>query len=318
VKLSQVLVIVLGVLVLIQLMPKQTPTPTPQPEQKPDPKPEPKPEPKPDAWNAIGRIQFGNAGCTATIVGPRRTDGRWDVLSANHCFERTPTTGTMRLRDGTEFSIKLVNKNKQADCAWLVTDRADLDTLPFALLADKLPAIGDKIFHGGFGVDVPGNKETGVVVDPDNGAQQTQFNLNVSSGDSGGGMCLDSMGRLVSCVCCTTAKGRYADVWGATLTEIRNLRGKVSNEWQEWKPIEIPVRMPGKRETKEEKPEPKKATVEPVEMPTPPSPVTMTPTAAPITYQAQPQIFYQPYPTYFAPAPAASCGPGGCVRPNWR
>jgi hypothetical protein len=207
----------------------------------PPPPPPPPPAPKADVWNAIGRIQFGNAGCTATIIGPRRADGRWDVLTANHCIEGQPTVGAMRLRDGREFQVRLVGRAKGPDAAWLITDEKNLD-LPFAFLADNLPSKGDKIFHGGFGVHVPGNREEGSVVVPDNGDGQTQFRLSVSSGDSGGGICITAEGKVLSCVCCTTAKGQMADVWGANVNEIRKLRGQVSDVWPQWNPIDVPVK----------------------------------------------------------------------------
>lgn len=53
----------------------------------------PTPKAKADPWNALGRIQFVNAGCTATVVHPRRADGRWDVLTAAHCVDH------VRVRD---------------------------------------------------------------------------------------------------------------------------------------------------------------------------------------------------------------------------
>ncbi len=55
----------------------------------------PKPDPKPpgdgklDPVAALGRIRFGNAGCTATVIGPRRPDGKWDVLTAAECLCRS-------------------------------------------------------------------------------------------------------------------------------------------------------------------------------------------------------------------------------------
>jgi len=147
----------------------------------------------------------------------------------------------MRLRDGREFQVRLVGRTKGPDAAWLITDEKNLD-LPFTYLADNLPAKGEKIFHGGFGVHVPGNREEGTVVVPDNGDGQTQFRLSVSSGDSGGGICVTADGKVLSCVCCTTAKGQMADVWGANINEIRKLRGQVSDVWPEWKPIDVPTK----------------------------------------------------------------------------
>jgi hypothetical protein len=35
-----------------------------------------------DSVAALGRFRFGKAGCTATMIGSRRPDGCWDVLTA--------------------------------------------------------------------------------------------------------------------------------------------------------------------------------------------------------------------------------------------
>ena len=213
----------------------------------PAPEPAPKPVPSPDPWNAIGRVQFGNAGCTATVLGPQRPDGRWDVLTANHCVEGQPNTGQMRMRDGQEFTIRVVSRVNGPDLAICVTEQRDLH-LPFALLADKLPTAGDPVFHGGFGQDKPGNREEGVVVTPDNGDGHTHFRLNVSSGDSGGGICLTKEGRVLSAVCCTSARGRMADVFGGNIVEIKKLRGSVLDAWSLWTPSDVPLRAGPKKE----------------------------------------------------------------------
>lgn len=213
--------------------------------------PPPAPRAKADPWNALGRIQFTNAGCTATVIHPRRADGKWDVLTAAHCVDhvRIGTVGSMQLR-GREarFGVKLVALDAKSDCAWLVTESADLGELPFAHIAERPAEAGTKIWHGGFGVDVPGNKETGTVTRPSDSNGQTELHLSVSSGDSGGGMFREDTGELISTVCCTTQRGAKARVWGANVDSIRKLRpaGGAAKESEEdirgewWTPLEIP------------------------------------------------------------------------------
>lgn len=213
--------------------------------------PPPAPKAKADPWNALGRIQFVNAGCTATVIHPRRADGKWDVLTAAHCVDhvRVGTLGSMQLRGKADrFNVKLVALDTKSDCAWLVTESADLGELPFAFLAEKPAEAGTKIWHGGFGVDVPGNKETGTVTRAADSNGQTELHLSVSSGDSGGGMFREDTGELISTVCCTTNRGAKARVWGANVDSIRKLRPKstgasdreedIRGEW--WTPLEIP------------------------------------------------------------------------------
>lgn len=211
----------------IAVPPAAPPAPGPAPAPVPPPTVQPeKPREKPvtlDPLAAIGRIQFGNAGCTATIIGPRRGDGRWLVLTAAHCVRGQPEQGTMRLRDGRSFGIKRLAINPSADCCWCVTLTSG-EQYPFTFVAKQSPPIGTKLWHAGYGVDKPGNREDGEVTGAPNGDGQIRMQLNVSSGDSGGGIVATATGEVISCVCCTAAKGRVAHVYGASPEAINKLR----------------------------------------------------------------------------------------------
>jgi hypothetical protein len=88
----------------LKLPPISIPAAPPPAEGKPIEMPAPKAV-APNAAAALGRIQFGNAGCTATIIGPRRADGRYDVLTASHCVSTIGQHGTMRLLDGRTVGL---------------------------------------------------------------------------------------------------------------------------------------------------------------------------------------------------------------------
>jgi len=208
----------------------------------PAPKVEPPaaPEPKADAPAAIGRIQFGTAGCTATVIGPRREDGRWWVLTAAHCVRGIGQHGVMRLKDGRTTGITVAAVNERADCCWCVTE-TNSEVYPFAVLARQSPVPGTRVWHAGYGVHVPGNREDGQVeAGPDQNGQ-IRMRLSVSSGDSGGAICLNEQDEVVSCVCCTTAKGQVAQVWGASPEAIHRAK-PTSMALDDWNPVEIPVR----------------------------------------------------------------------------
>ena len=219
-----------------------SPPSNPSPGGKGEPNPTEK-NSEPDTNAAIGKIQLGNFGCTATIIGKRRADGRHNILTAHHCTAGAPREGAMNLPDGTTFRITFISSDPRSDHAWFATTLPG-DPLPYALLADAIPVAGDKVYHKGFGVDRPGNVERGTVTNGDNGAGQTQFRISVSSGDSGGGIALNASGRVLSPVCCTTAKGQIADVWGATCVECKKTMPAISPAFDEWTPIDIPIRMP--------------------------------------------------------------------------
>jgi hypothetical protein len=208
----------------------------------------PKPDPKPpgdgklDPVNAIGRIRFGNAGCTATVIGPRRADGRWDVLTAAHCVSGVGARGSMAMKDGRTIGIRVVAHHKTPDVAWCVTDDVIAD-LPYALIAERNPAVGTAIWHMGYGVDKPGNRETGTVAAGENAQGQLRMILSVSSGDSGGGIFRVDTNELVSVVCCTSGMGRQVSMWGCSAEVARRTRPKVTEDADEaWVPVPIPLR----------------------------------------------------------------------------
>jgi len=227
-------------------------TPKP-PSTNPAPAPAPAPQqlaPAADVREAIGQISFpmangrGSAGCTATVMFPALPDGRYLVLTAAHCVEGTSPVGRMKMRSGKTFAVEVASKDREADCCWLRTVEPQ-KALPTARLAANLPTKGDKVLHAGFGVDVPGNTEYGEVVEADNGAGQSQFNLSVSHGDSGGGIALNSRGEIVSCVCCTSRLNGKGAMWGANIKAIRAAIPRLNTSQWDWEPVDMPTRSAG-------------------------------------------------------------------------
>jgi hypothetical protein len=218
------------------------PIPIPGPGESPGGAPPVAPAPKPDPLNAIVRIGRSGAGCSATIIGPRRADGRYWVLSAAHCCERIGERWQAKFRDGRTTGLVVTALNRQADYAWMLTD-VDTQVFPFALLAAEDPAPGAKVWHAGYGVHVPGNTEEGEVAAGRNSDGQIEFRLSVSSGDSGGGICLTDKGEVISPVCCTTRLSGPGRVWGAS--PVVCLRGQAVAAWvDEWVPTEMPIVIP--------------------------------------------------------------------------
>jgi len=213
----------------------------------PEPKP-PVPTPpmpgdgKLDPVAALGRIRFGNAGCTATVIGPRRPDGKWDVLTAAHCVAGEGARGTMTLKDGRSLAIRVVGHYKTPDLAWCVTEEAVAD-LPYAKLAPKNPEPSTAIWHMGYGVDKPGNREDGVVSAAENGDGQLRMSLSVSSGDSGGGIFRADSNELISVVCCTSGLGRTTAMWGGSADAARRTRPKAAEADAAWLPVPMPLRI---------------------------------------------------------------------------
>lgn len=218
---------------------------------------EPPPPGQPaDPVAATVRLRFGNSGCTATVVGPRRPDGKWDVLTAAHCTGGVGSRGTITLKNGQSLAVTVTVRNTTADLAWMVTDQV-IEQLPFANLATTNPAPGTALWHQGYGIDVPGNRETGTVTRGPDQNGQLQMHLSVSPGDSGSGIFRQDTGELIAVTCCTSGLARRAAMWGGASTVAINLRPRVAAQTSpvvpsrlhpildltETVPVPIPVRQ---------------------------------------------------------------------------
>jgi hypothetical protein len=210
----------------------------------PEPEPPTPPAPKPDPVAAIVRISRPGVGCSAAIIGPRRVDGRWDIVTAAHCTERIGERWTMRFRDGRTGGFTIVNRDTRSDCAWGVSDAND-QVYPFTFLAEKTPPVGTRIWHAGFGVNIPGNREDGQITGGPTDDDKIPMMLDVSSGDSGGGIMVTEDGTVFSVVCCARVGSGIRPTWGATTEAIHRAKREL-HDFDQWTPIPLPERMPPK------------------------------------------------------------------------
>lgn len=227
----------------------------PKPDPKPDPKPEPpKPDPKGgtlDASNAIGRIQFGNSGCSATVIYPRRADGRWNVVTAAHCNGGVGQRGTITMpKDNKKYGIRVVAHDRTSDLCWMVTEES-IDDICYAKLAPSNPEVGVAVWHQGYGFHLPRNREDGVVRAAANSQGQIQFFLNVSSGDSGGGIFRADTNEWIAATCCTQGIAQKTNMWGGGVDRAKQMLAALPTHYEpfsepppeagEWVPLQLPV-----------------------------------------------------------------------------
>jgi len=183
-----------------------------------------------DPVNAIGKISFGRSGCTATIIGPLpKKSSTVTILTAAHCVE-VGQVGTMRLKDGREFSVKCVARDEQSDSAWLTAKRPE-GKIPYARLATTIPEIGSKVWHQGYGIDRPNNREEGTLLGSAQKGAQLRFRLSASPGDSGGGIIANETGEVLSPVCCTTNLRGVGDVFGAHPLRSAAIKPPTTLDW---------------------------------------------------------------------------------------
>ena len=223
-----------------------TPPPPTAPETKPPEKP-PVPEPAKDPTEAVGRLVMSGGFCSATPITPPDSESQQVLLSAAHCVRRIGEECTFTTRSGRSVRCRVVAIHRQADACLLLTEHLHAH-LPYLPLAQQSPREGSAVLHCGFGIDSPGNVERGRVLTSDTGHDQVEYLLNVSPGDSGGGICLDGSGGVVSPVCCTTGVGRVANVYGAR-PEVVRLMLRTPASFTDVPPVEmpeprVPQRMP--------------------------------------------------------------------------
>jgi hypothetical protein len=194
-----------------------------------------------DLRRAIVRIQFGNAGCTAAILAEHAASSRRLLLTAHHCIAGQPRDGIAFMSDGSKVKLRVVVTDAEADLAVLQT----IDPYPkwFGLkLHTGGQLVGDAVWHAGYGVDKPESVEKGTLAVNAGTDGKIQFNLSVSSGDSGGPIIHDKTGTILAAVCCTTAPGKFASVWGGGWQRARALvdKAKGVDSASEWTPLPMP------------------------------------------------------------------------------
>jgi hypothetical protein len=179
---------------------------------------------------ALGKLFVGNSMCTATVIGPRRADGRWLLLTAAHCTGGVGSRGTFELQDGREVRCSIKVRSESGDLAVLLTDSATLGDLPYALMADDEPAPGTKVWQAGYGWNQPRVRKDGEVIGGPNSNWQLRFNLSVSNGDSGGPIFDAKTGRVLAAVCCTARIASKASMHGGGVTLARKMLAMVGGE----------------------------------------------------------------------------------------
>ena len=170
-----------------------------------------------DPREATGRLRSGQGGCSATVIGPRRRDGRWDVLSATHCVGPVGSRATFTI-NGRGYPLIVSRIDRQADIAWMVTEANNIDYMPAARLSIQTPPPGTVIQHAGLGLDRPGNVETGKVAGRPGRDGILPMNLSVSSGDSGAPIWDANTKEVIAVVSATASMAHYGSVVGGVCT----------------------------------------------------------------------------------------------------
>lgn len=172
--------------------------------------------------DCIARLSVGRSGCTCTAVWPRRSDGRWDVLTASHCTGGIGSKGVMTLKDGREIRLTVTQRQTTADLTWFATDEP-VESLPYAVLATADPEPGVPVWQAGYGVSQPTVRKDGVVTGRTEDGKLS-FRLLADHGDSGGPIFRSDSAELVAVVCCSAQPGVKTEMHGGSATIAARLR----------------------------------------------------------------------------------------------
>lgn len=155
---------------------------------------------------------------TATVIRPKRPDGKWNVLTAAHVV-RGHSAATLHLGD-KKVALRVVSIDQGADVAWLVTDAAH-DWLPSAELGPA-PRPGDRVWHVGLGTK---KRCEGTVARDTNDLGSLFAVMQGTFGDSGAAI-FDESGRVVGVLTGSPnhdAPAGVKKIIGAGLSRIRDL-----------------------------------------------------------------------------------------------
>lgn len=191
-----------------------------KPAEKPQPAAPEKPQP-PSSYEpkrAAVHFRSGSAGCSGTFLAignPRK----YFLLTAAHCISGLGVKCEIEF-EGRKLTGKVVARQASVDIA-LVTVEYDGPPLPVARIASSPPAVGDRLWHKGYGVDKPGNVEHGKVVTVGDADDPCWYTTRLSSGDSGSGQFREDTGELVALGCWGSA-GRCGGPSWAQITSFLN------------------------------------------------------------------------------------------------
>ena len=178
-------------------------------------------------------------------------------MTAAHCNGGVGQRGTITMpKDGKKWNLRVVAHDRTSDLCWMVTEES-IDDICYAKLAPANPEVSTAVWHQGYGFHLPRNREDGNVQASANSQGQIQFYLNVSSGDSGGGIFRADTNEWVAAVCCTQGIAQKTAMWGGGVDKARQMLSalpayydpfpaptlphELLPEPREWIPLQIPV-----------------------------------------------------------------------------
>lgn len=149
-----------------------------------------------DPRPAVGVLRVGTGQCTATVIGPRRADGSYDVLSAAHCTGGPGTRAVLQLPGRAALALVVVVRNGGTDVSWLRTGAA-VGALPSAVLHAGAVPVGTAVWHASYGRRRPGQVERGALIGKDQRRGWYTWSYQATPGASGGAVFRSSNSAVI-------------------------------------------------------------------------------------------------------------------------
>lgn len=147
-------------------------------------------------YDCLGLTKHNGSGnCSITVIGPRASDGYYYALFSRHCCRSRTTGFSVTVAHLKDHPAEIYARWADADIA-LIRFKSDQD-VPHALLSSSPPQKGDKVWHKGYGVNRPGNIESGKVLSVGSVSNAMSHTVLLSGGDSGSGLFLEGTMWLV-------------------------------------------------------------------------------------------------------------------------
>lgn len=193
-----------------------------------------------DAKRSTYRISHGRSGCSATCVGRDSVDGSYILYTAAHCVDRIGDIVTVHVDSNTRIRSTVIGLDKVSDACVIRTQPTRIRLYSSRVYSGKA-SNGVRVWHIGYGIDKPGNREEGSIIGYDSDRRQYMSDISVSSGDSGSGVHTVDGDYVVGTVCCTVSVGGRRWTQFTDVQEHVRLFTSVDDMLDVWQPIQLPT-----------------------------------------------------------------------------
>lgn len=186
------------------------------------------------------RISHGNSGCSATVIDRHRDTGAYILVTAAHCVSGERSRVSVHVPSMGTITGYVVAYDRQRDAAVIETTPTDYTLYASRVSTTRRP-LGRRVWHIGYGVDRPGNREAGTIIGYDDTSSQYMSDVSVSSGDSGSGVHDADDDTVCGTVCCVVSSGGRRWTQFTDISVHMRIYSDMVYSVDRWNPVDIPT-----------------------------------------------------------------------------